>query len=137
MPRQARIDAPGALHRITILGIERRMILTAESERENFLERLSNLLTDSQTSCYAWELSIPGSEMGRRFKQDGSAVSRAVQQVDNDPKLMTAATTIMEQLEREAKQPLNNVSISPPNRIETDRKLKGRVSRIRKNIINI
>lgn len=50
------------------------------------------------------ELSIPGSEVARRFKQDRSAVSRSVQRVANDPELMRAATTIMEQLSREKKQ---------------------------------
>jgi len=46
------------------------------------------------------ELSIPGSEVERRFKQDRSAVSQAAQRVDNGPELMGAATTIMEQLQR-------------------------------------
>ena len=49
-------------------------------------------------------LSIPGSEMARRFKQDRSAVSRAVQRVENNEELMWAATAIMEQLRGETKQ---------------------------------
>ena len=56
MPRQARIDAPGALHHIIIRGIERTLIFTDERDRENFLERLSQLLTETQTPCYAWAL---------------------------------------------------------------------------------
>jgi len=56
MPRQARIDAPGALHHIIIRGIDRRVIFTEDRDRENFLERLSDRLTDSQTACYAWAL---------------------------------------------------------------------------------
>jgi len=56
MPRQARIDAPGALHHIIIRGIDRRVIFTDDRDRENFLKRLSDLLTDSQTPCYAWAL---------------------------------------------------------------------------------
>ena len=56
MPRQARIDAPGALHHIIIRGIDRRVIFPDDSDRENFLKRLSDLLTDSQTPCYAWAL---------------------------------------------------------------------------------
>ncbi|MBI5579051.1 MAG: hypothetical protein HY895_07850 [Deltaproteobacteria bacterium] len=96
-----------------IRGIDRRMILTAESDRENFLERLSNLLTDSQPLCYAWELSIPGSYVAWSFKQDRSAVSRAAQRVDNDPKLMMAATTIMARLKREVKRRSNSDPVRP------------------------
>ena len=56
MPRQARIDAPGALHHIIIRGIERTAIFRDDNDRENFLDRLSKLLADSQTPCYAWAL---------------------------------------------------------------------------------
>jgi putative transposase len=56
MPRQARMDAPGALHHIIIRGIDRRLIFTDDRDREDFLKRLSDLLTDSQTPCYAWAL---------------------------------------------------------------------------------
>jgi len=52
----------------------------------------------------ARELSIPGSEVARRFKQDRSAVSRAAQRVENNEELMKAATAIMEQLRGETKQ---------------------------------
>jgi len=56
MPRQARIDAPGALHHIVIRGIERTAIFVDDRDRENFLDRLSKLLTETQTPCYAWAL---------------------------------------------------------------------------------
>ena len=56
MPRQGRVDAPNALQHIIIRGIDRRVIFTEDSDREKFLERLSDLLTDSQTPCYAWAL---------------------------------------------------------------------------------
>ena len=54
MPRQARIDAPGALHHIMIRGIERRKIFQDDTDRDNFLDRLGDILTDSSTACYAW-----------------------------------------------------------------------------------
>lgn len=54
MPRQARIDAPGALHHVIIRGIERSAIFVDDTDRENFLERLSRLLLESLTACYAW-----------------------------------------------------------------------------------
>ncbi len=56
MPRQARIDAPGALHHIIIRGIERKRIFEDDKDREDFLERLSNLLDETMTPCYAWAL---------------------------------------------------------------------------------
>jgi hypothetical protein len=40
MPRQARIDALGALHHIICMGIERRNIFKVNTDRNRFLERL-------------------------------------------------------------------------------------------------
>jgi putative transposase len=56
MPRKARIDAPGALHHIIFRGIERREIFRDNKDRDNFLNRLGNVLSDSGTPCYAWAL---------------------------------------------------------------------------------
>ena len=56
MPRKARIDAPGALHHIIFRGIERRKIFRDNKDRDNFLDRLGNVLSDSKTPCYAWAL---------------------------------------------------------------------------------
>jgi len=44
MPRLARLDAPGVLHHIIILGIERQKIFRDDRDRENFLDRLGRLL---------------------------------------------------------------------------------------------
>jgi REP element-mobilizing transposase RayT len=54
MPRLARLDAPGLLHHIIIRGIERRAIFKDDFDRENFLARLSRLVPETQTVCYAW-----------------------------------------------------------------------------------
>ena len=56
MPRQARIDAAGALHHIIIRGIERKAIFKDRRDRENFLLRLGTILSETTTSCYAWVL---------------------------------------------------------------------------------
>jgi REP element-mobilizing transposase RayT len=56
MPRKSRIDTPGALHHIIGRGINRKAIFTDDKDRENFLERLNNILTETQTSCFAWTL---------------------------------------------------------------------------------
>ena len=54
MPRQARLDAPGALHHIMIRGIERRKIFRNDRDRKDFLDRLAKLLPATKTACYAW-----------------------------------------------------------------------------------
>ena len=56
MPRQARIDAPGALHHIIVRGIERRNIFKDDRDRYDFLERLGPILEQTHTACYAWAL---------------------------------------------------------------------------------
>ena len=56
MPRQARIDAPGALHHIIIRGIERKAIFKDNADRANFLERLGRIISETETGCYAWVL---------------------------------------------------------------------------------
>ena len=56
MPRLARLDAPGVLHHIIIRGIERRKIFRDDKDKNNFTDRLSILLPETQTACYAWAL---------------------------------------------------------------------------------
>ena len=56
MPRKARIDGPGALHHIIVRGIERRRIFSDDLDRDNFIERLGDILTETQTFCFAWAL---------------------------------------------------------------------------------
>ena len=56
MPRQARIDAPGALHHVIARGIERRRIFRTKKDYVDFLARLSFLLGSTGTQCYAWSL---------------------------------------------------------------------------------
>ena len=54
MPRIARLDTPGLLNHVMIRGIERRKIFNDDKDRENFVERLSTLLPETKTQCYAW-----------------------------------------------------------------------------------
>ena len=56
MPRQARIDAPGALQHIIIRGIERKAIFKDVADRKNFLKRLALIISETETICYAWVL---------------------------------------------------------------------------------
>ena len=56
MPRQARIDAPGALQHIICRGIERQRIFWSDDDRDNFVDRLGLILEETSTGCYAWAL---------------------------------------------------------------------------------
>ena len=46
MPRQARIDAPGALHHIIVRGIERKKIFRDDKDRNDFLENIGAILKE-------------------------------------------------------------------------------------------
>jgi len=56
MPILARLDAPG----VYLLGIERRNIFRDDKNRNNrpwshnFIDRLSDFLPDTQSTCHAW-----------------------------------------------------------------------------------
>ena len=56
MPRQARIDIPGALHHIICRGIERRRLFQDDKDRDDFLGRLGDILRETTTPCLAWAL---------------------------------------------------------------------------------
>jgi REP element-mobilizing transposase RayT len=56
MPRKARIDAPWALHHVITRGIERRKIFRSDDDRANFVQRLAELLPETNTDCFAWAL---------------------------------------------------------------------------------
>lgn len=56
MPRKARIDAPGALHHVIVRGIERKKIFRSDYDRQNLVNRLSELIPETRTDCFAWAL---------------------------------------------------------------------------------
>ena len=129
MPRQARIDAPGALHHILIRGIEQRGIFEDDKDREMRIQSAGMDLSGVIAAVCRYlnidekelagptrrpkiasaralvgyiatrELSISGSEVARRLNVDRSAISRAVQRAGNDADLIAAAGTILEPLE--------------------------------------
>ncbi len=53
MPRLARLDTPGLIHHVIIRGIERRKIFRDNKDREDMIDRLSDLLPATNTDCYA------------------------------------------------------------------------------------
>jgi putative transposase len=56
MPRQSRIDAPGAVHHIICRGIERRKIFNDDQDRDDFIKRLGELVAETRTQCFVWAL---------------------------------------------------------------------------------
>ena len=56
MPRQSRLDAPGVLHHVMGRGIEKRNIFITDTDRHDFIERLSALSNDGAMDIYAWAL---------------------------------------------------------------------------------
>jgi len=58
MPRTGRLDAPGVLHHIMIQGMERQKIFRDIQDRDELLERLSVILPEAHTSCYAWPVFL-------------------------------------------------------------------------------
>ena len=56
MPRQPRLDAPGALHHVMGRGIEKEKIFREDFDREDFVARLSDLCRDGHLIIHAWAL---------------------------------------------------------------------------------
>ena len=65
MPQKARVDTPGALHHIIIRGIERKPIFKDKIDYGNFIDRLSKILVDTGTACFAWALSLTPSAVSK------------------------------------------------------------------------
>jgi putative transposase len=79
MPRSARLDAPGVLHHIMIRGIERRKIFRDNKDRDDFLERLSVILPETETSCYAW--SFLNNHAHFLFKSGEAGISKVMRKL--------------------------------------------------------
>ncbi len=73
MPRSARIDTPGALHHVIIRGIERRKIYRDKADQQDFADRLSRLIPETQTICYGWVLMSNHAHFLFRSGPDGIA----------------------------------------------------------------
>ncbi len=56
MPRVGRLDFPGVLQHVIVRGNEKRRIFLNDQDRRQFLGRLSQLLEETETICYAWSL---------------------------------------------------------------------------------
>ena len=56
MPRQARLDMPGALHHVMVRGINKSSIFKDDHDRTQFLERLGQCVVEGKCFVYAWAL---------------------------------------------------------------------------------
>jgi REP element-mobilizing transposase RayT len=56
MPRSARLDAPGTLHHVMVRGMDGTPIFRDQSDREDFLEHLGQLVVSMQVRVSAWVL---------------------------------------------------------------------------------
>ena len=56
MPRLARLDAPGILHHVIGRGIERKKIFFNDTDRSDFIDRLTDLVEEGAMDVYAWVL---------------------------------------------------------------------------------
>jgi putative transposase len=56
MPRQPRLDAPGALHHVMGRGIERSQVFRETGDREDFVTRVAALCQDGSWQVVAWAL---------------------------------------------------------------------------------
>lgn len=56
MPRQPRLDAPGLLQHVIVRGVNRADIFLDDDDRRQFISRLSRLLVETESECFAWVL---------------------------------------------------------------------------------
>ena len=56
MPRQVRLDVPGALHHIMVRGIDKCSIFRDDQDKTRFLERLGQTVSEGKCTVYAWVL---------------------------------------------------------------------------------
>jgi REP element-mobilizing transposase RayT len=71
MPRGARLDAPGTLHHVIVRGVEKRRIVDDRWDRRNFVSRLGQVASDTETDIYAWALMTNHAHILLRSSQHG------------------------------------------------------------------
>jgi len=92
MPRQPRLDAPGALHHVIGRGINGVKIFDSRKDQEDFIERLAGLCGADALNVYSWAflsnhfhllvrtgnqpLSNSGADVARFLGINTSAVNR-------------------------------------------------------------
>jgi len=79
MPRQARLDVPGALHHIMVRGINKSAIFKDDQDKARFLERFGQAVREGKCTVYAWVLMDNHVHVLFKSGKDGiSAVMRKI-----------------------------------------------------------
>ncbi len=60
MPRGPRLDMEGALHHVMVRGLEVRAIFLWDKDREDLVNRLTEIAPKTGTAIYAWSLMSKG-----------------------------------------------------------------------------
>ena len=76
MPRQARLDVPGALHHIMLRGINKASIFEDDQDRRLFLGRLEKNVLAADARVYAWALMTNHAHILFKSGKQGIAVGR-------------------------------------------------------------
>lgn len=79
MPRQARLDVPGALHHIMVRGINKSVIFEDDQDRQKFIERLEKNILEAKCSIYAWALMT--NHVHLLFKSGGKGISTVMRKL--------------------------------------------------------
>jgi len=79
MPRQPRLDIPGALHHIMVRGINKSKIFADDQDKTRFLERLGLAVAEGQCSVYGWVLM--DNHVHILFKSGRDGISRVMRKV--------------------------------------------------------
>lgn len=74
MPRQARLDIPGALHHIMVRGINKSAIFKDDEDKTRFLERMGQKVSDGKCSIAAWVLMNNHAHILFKSGKDGISV---------------------------------------------------------------
>lgn len=56
MAREPRLDWPGAIHHVTIRGVNRGLIFKDDYDRSSFLDRCERIFIQTKMRCFSWAL---------------------------------------------------------------------------------
>ena len=79
MPRQARLDSPGALHHIMVRGINKSAIFNDDEDKNRFIERLGEGIIDGRCAVYAWVLM--DNHVHLLFRSGGKGISAVMRKL--------------------------------------------------------
>lgn len=79
MPRQARLDTPGALHHIMVRGVNKAPLFQDDEDKERFLERLGGIVVEGKCAVYAWVLM--DNHVHLLFRSGGQGISAVMRRL--------------------------------------------------------